>query len=67
MDTYDDLLAALRAEVTEVEERDERERAQQFLAALDPESSEGMWFDAVAETFPSRLAAAIAYVRDVKR
>ncbi len=40
--------------------------ARRFLEGLDPGSQEGLWFEAVAERFPSRLDAAIAYVRDVK-
>ncbi|HVH41843.1 MAG TPA: hypothetical protein VM925_05850 [Labilithrix sp.] len=40
--------------------------ARRFLQELDPDSQEGLWFDAVAEGYPSRLEAAVAYVRDVK-
>ena len=39
--------------------------ARRFLRELDPDSQEGLWFDAVAEAYPSRLEAAIAYVREV--
>lgn len=45
--------------------REER-RARTFLDALDPDSQEGMWFEAIADAFPSRLEAAIVYLRDVK-
>jgi len=46
--------------------KDERS-ARLFLEKLDPDSQEGMWFEAVAEKFPTRVEAAIAYLRDVKR
>jgi len=62
MDRYDAMLAEIRAAVDEDVVRD----ARHFLAELDADSAEGMWFDAVAESFPSRLDAAIAYVRGVK-
>lgn len=45
--------------------REER-AARTFLDGLDPSSQEGMWFDAVAASFASRVDAAIAYLRDVK-
>ena len=47
-------------------ERDLRDDARRFLGSLDGDSQEGMWFEAFAEGFPSRLDAAIAYVRDMK-
>jgi hypothetical protein len=43
------------------------DEARRFLRELDPESSEAMWFEALAESYPSRLEAALVYVRDVKR
>ena len=57
-----DVVAKMDAESA----RDLREEAQRFLGALDVESQEGMWFDAFAEGFPSRLDAAVVYVRDIK-
>ena len=48
-------------------ERDLRDEARRFLGALDVESQEGMWFEAFAEGFPSRLDAAVVYVKDMKR
>ncbi len=43
----------------------ERERdARRFLEALDPSSQEGMWFDAFAASFRSRLDAALAYLEE---
>jgi hypothetical protein len=59
IDRWDRMLDEVRAEV----DREAREQARRFLAALDPESSEGMWFDAFAEGFATRLDAAVAYVR----
>lgn len=57
-----DVVATMDAET----ERDLRGEAGRFLASLDVESQEGMWFDAFAEGFPSRLDAALAYVKDMK-
>jgi hypothetical protein len=45
-------------------ERDLRDEARSFLASLDVDSQEGMWFEAFAEGFPSRLDAAVVYVKD---
>jgi hypothetical protein len=57
-----DVVATMDAEA----ERDLRGEAQRFLGSLDADSQEGMWFEAFAEGFPSRLAAAVAYVKDMK-
>lgn len=72
-----DLQALLRNAVAELDREQETERrrtrasderaARVFLSHLDPESQEGMWFEALAERFPSRIEAAIAYLRDVKK
>jgi hypothetical protein len=59
IDPLDAMLDAVRAEV----EMGAREEARRFLAKLDRDSSEGMWFDAFAQSFPSRLDAAVAYLR----
>jgi len=59
-----DLLRWVLRDVVEEMDADE---ARRFLDALDGESQEGMWFEAFAEGFPSRLDAAVAYVRDMKR
>ena len=65
MDRYTNMLTQVCAEL-DVAERTEREaKARRFLARLDPHSTEGMWFEAVAGSFPSRLDAAIAYVEAV--
>lgn len=56
-----------RREQARREERQYREAARVFLTNLDPNSQEGMWFEALAEKFPSRLEAAVVYLRDVKR
>jgi hypothetical protein len=65
-----DLQKMLRDAIAELDRETEHERraaARVFLKDLDPNSQEGMWFDAIAERFPSRLDAAVAYLRDVKR
>ena len=72
-----DLQRMLRDVVAELDREEAAQRrresthaeteARAFLARLDPESQEGMWFEAVAEKFPSRIDAAIAYLREVKR
>jgi hypothetical protein len=66
MDRYARMLDDVRREVEAVSTRDVERRARHFLAALDPDSVEGMWFEALAEGFPTRLEAAIVYLRDVK-
>ncbi|BAU63075.1 hypothetical protein STA3757_04300 [Stanieria sp. NIES-3757] len=38
------------------------QQAEQWLANLDPFSDEGMWFNELAESYPSRLEAAINYL-----
>lgn len=65
-----DLQKMLRDAVAELDretELDQRQAARAFLKSLDPSSQEGMWFEALAERFPSRLEAAVVYLRDVKR
>lgn len=72
-----DLERLLREAVAELDrEEDARRRresmraendARAFLTRLDADSREGMWFEAVAEEFPTRLDAAIAYLREVKK
>jgi hypothetical protein len=66
VDRHDELLAEIRGELETAERARDVERARAFLRALDPESSEGMWFDAMVDRYPTRLDAAIAYVREVK-
>jgi hypothetical protein len=65
MDHYERDLAAIRAELERGEYESDLERARTFLRVLDPESAEGEWFEAIAAGFPSRLDAALAYVRQV--
>lgn len=74
MEDLQRLLAAAVAELDREDVATQRESAQReeraaraFLARLDADSQEGMWFDAVATAFPSRLHAAVAYLREVKR
>ena len=65
-----DLQKMLRNAIAELDretEQEQRQSARTFLKNLDPNSQEGMWFEALAEKFPSRLDAAVAYLRDVKR
>ncbi len=38
-------------------------QAKQWLAKLDPLSSEGLWFERFAESYSSKLEAAIEYLR----
>lgn len=38
-------------------------QAKEWLAKVDPLSSEGLWFERFAETYPSKLEAAIEYLR----
>ena len=66
-----ELLREVAAELRRDEERAVLERtrrneqeARRFLHDLNPDSQEGMWFEAFAESYPSRLDAAIVYVRD---
>lgn len=42
-------------------------QAEQWLAKLDPLSDEGMWFDGLAESYPSRLEAAISYLSTIEQ
>jgi hypothetical protein len=42
-------------------------QAEQWLAKLDPLSSEGMWFNQLAESYPSRLEAAISYLSTIEQ
>ncbi|MDB9320055.1 salt stress protein, Slr1339 family [Nodularia spumigena] len=37
--------------------------AQKWLKTLDPFSSEGLWFEKFAESYPSKLEAAIEYLQ----
>ncbi|MEH2357999.1 salt stress protein, Slr1339 family [Nostoc sp.] len=37
-------------------------RAKEWLAKIDPLSSEGLWFERFAESYPSKLEAAIEYL-----
>lgn len=41
-------------------------QAERWLANLDPFSDEGMWFDRLAESYPSKLDAAIHYLSTLK-
>lgn len=39
-------------------------QAKEWLAKLDPLSSEGLWFERFAESYSSKLEAAIEYLRN---
>ncbi|MUG96160.1 hypothetical protein F7734_28990 [Scytonema sp. UIC 10036] len=39
-----------------------KKQAQDWLDKLDPYSPEGLWFEQFAETYPSKLEAAIEYL-----
>ncbi|MBC1224903.1 hypothetical protein GNF10_18940 [Nostoc sp. UCD121] len=39
-------------------------QAKEWLAKVDPLSSEGLWFERFAESYPSKLEAAIEYLRN---
>ncbi|MDZ8094312.1 MAG: hypothetical protein RMZ42_20635 [Nostoc sp. DedQUE05] len=38
-------------------------QAKEWLAKVDPLSSEGLWFERFAESYPSKLEAAIEYLK----
>ncbi|ACC81707.1 salt stress protein, Slr1339 family [Nostoc punctiforme] len=38
-------------------------QAKEWLAKVDPLSSEGLWFERFAESYPSKLEAAVEYLR----
>ncbi|MDZ7959561.1 MAG: hypothetical protein RMY34_17040 [Aulosira sp. DedQUE10] len=40
-----------------------KKQAKEWLAKLDPFSSEGLWFERFAEGYPSKLEAAIEYLQ----
>jgi hypothetical protein len=67
MDRYERMLADIRGEVQAMDARYAERRAKHFLATLDADSAEGMWFEALAAGFATRLEAALVYVRDVKQ
>lgn len=60
--TEDERLERMLTDVRLGFDRELERDARRFLATLDPSSQDGMWFEAFAESFPSRLAAAIAYL-----
>ncbi|MGF1936648.1 MAG: salt stress protein, Slr1339 family [Nostoc sp. ChiQUE02] len=39
-------------------------QAKEWLAKVDPLSSEGLWFERFAESYPSKLEAAIEYLHN---
>ncbi|BAZ84219.1 salt stress protein, Slr1339 family [Dolichospermum compactum] len=54
----------IRQEKLQVKQKEALQKsAKQWLAKLDPLSSEGMWFEKFAEGYPNKLAAAIDYLQ----
>jgi len=54
----------IRQEKLQVKQREALQKsAKQWLAKLDPLSSEGIWFEKFAEGYPSKLLAAIDYLQ----
>lgn len=45
----------------------QKTQAQQWLENLDPYSDEGMWFNQLAESYASRLEAAITYLGTLEK
>ena len=43
-----------------------QKQAEEWLEKLDPFSPEGMWFESFAESYPSKLVAAIEYLYNNK-
>ncbi|TAE61480.1 MAG: hypothetical protein EAZ76_09550 [Nostocales cyanobacterium] len=41
-----------------------KNQAQSWLSKLDPLSSEGLWFESFAKSYPSKLAAAMDYLQN---
>ena len=53
----------IRQEKLKAKQREALEKpAQEWLAKLDPLSSEGLWFERFAQGYPTKLAAAIDYL-----
>jgi hypothetical protein len=65
MDRLGAMMESVRTEIAHEDDALVRAQAERFLRTLDAASQLGMWFDALAESYPSRLDAAMAYVRDV--
>nr|WP_174783729.1 hypothetical protein [Dolichospermum sp. UHCC 0259] len=54
----------IRQEKLQVKQKEALQKsAKQWLAKLDPLSSEGIWFEKFAEGYPSKLVAAIDYLQ----
>jgi hypothetical protein len=63
MDDIARALADVAEEVRALDRAAHVSEAKAFLARLDPGSQVGLWFEAFAESFPSRLEAAVEYTR----
>ncbi|MFO5472578.1 MAG: salt stress protein, Slr1339 family [Dolichospermum sp.] len=54
----------IRQEKLKAKQREALEKpAKEWLAKLDPLSSEGLWFERFAQGYPAKLAAAIDYLQ----
>ncbi|MBD2254188.1 salt stress protein, Slr1339 family [Nostoc parmelioides] len=54
----------LRQEQIKAKQREAlKQQAQNWLEKLDPFSPEGLWFERFAESYPSKLEAAIEYLQ----
>lgn len=65
IDRHASMLDEIRRELEVDDSADLERRARAFLASLDPGSTLGMWFDAFADAFPTRLEAARCYVAEL--
>jgi len=51
----------------QVDYKRKKSQAQKWLANLDPHSDEGMWFNQLADSYESRLDAAITYLATLEQ
>lgn len=66
------LLSEVKADYTQKERELEQQKAKEknrraiaWLKTLDPMSSEGLWFEEFAAKYPSKVAAAVDYLRSL--
>ncbi|NET72916.1 MAG: hypothetical protein F6K62_18880 [Sphaerospermopsis sp. SIO1G2] len=52
------------AQIEAQKKEDMKNQAQAWLSKLDPLSSEGLWFESFAKSYPSKLDAAIEYLQN---
>ena len=51
----------------QIDYKRKKSQAQQWLANLEPHSDEGMWFNQLADSYESRLEAAITYLDTLEK